>query len=300
MPKITDNYQMLRYFCTVIELNSFAKAAQKLNVTSSAVSKVIKHLEHDMGTPLLIRTTRSMTLTDAGKIYYERGKQLLIDWQSLHHDISSLHCEPSGTLRVTVPVAVGQTIISPIINKFMRENPAISIELHYSHKTHQLVADNFDIAIRTWKSIPDSPLFKLDLIDMPTVLVTSPDYLSEHGSPNTLKALTAHRLLAFNQDTSAQITWRFEHGELTISPYLVSNDYLNLIDAAQDGLGIAKVYAPLCQRALNTGKLVTVLDQLEQQPTRLSALYRQKRQSSLKVDRFLSFLEETLISAKTR
>ena len=143
MRRTTDKYHLLRSFCCVVEEQSFAKAAIRLGIPTSSISKNIRQLENDIGQSLLIRTTRSMALTDAGSLYFSKGKQLLRNWQEMDDEINGLSETPSGLLRVTLPVAIGQLILSPVITKFMIAFPKIKIDLVFTHEKMELIEDDF-------------------------------------------------------------------------------------------------------------------------------------------------------------
>jgi len=296
MRRMTDKYHLLKSFCSVVDHQSFAKAASEMGSTTSSISKNVRQLENEIGQSLLFRTTRSMALTDAGEIYYKRGKQLLKNWQELESELTNLNKTPSGRLCITLPVAIGQQLLSPIITDFMNVYPNIVIELKFTHKTMELIDDDVDIAIRTWKVFPQAPLYKTDLTQLQPTLVASPAYIEKYGSPLNIKDLNNHKLLIFNKGMKNENKWHFPQHSIVIKGHLYSNDHLNLLEAAQNGIGIANVYSCLCQKELDSGKLVEVLPEHTQSPTNLSAVYRQQRTTSTKLHCFLEFLENALRS----
>jgi len=296
--RTTDKYILLQSFCCVVEHQSFAKAAVILGLPASSVSKQVSKLEFQVKTPLLIRTTRSMSLTDAGEVYYRNGKQLLRQWEELDLEINNLHETPCGTLRVTLPVSTGQHFISPIISRFMADFPKIKMDIIFTHKTIDLIEDDFDIAIRTWKNLPNIPLYKIDLMKLIPVLVASPEYLEKYGLLDNVEDLSHHKLLVFQKENQGEHFWPFGNERISVQGHLYSNNYLNLLDAARNGIGITRVFSYIAQADINSGKLVEVLPHLQQPITNLSLIYKQPRNSSVKLNSFISFLEKALLPNK--
>jgi len=293
--RTTDKYILLKSFCCVVENQSFAKAAVILGLPASSVSKQVSKLELQVKTPLLIRTTRSMSLTDAGQVYYRSGKLLLRQWDELDIEINNLHETPCGTLRITLPVTTGQYIMNPLISKFMTDFPKVKMDLMFTHKTIDLIEDDFDIAIRTWKHLPSIPLYKIDLIKLTPILVASPKYLEKHGGLDRVEDLNYHNLLIFQKENQGEHFWSFGYEKISIQGHLYSNDYLNLLDAAKNGIGIARVFSYIAQADINSGKLVEVLPHLQQSITNLSLIYKQPRNSSAKLNSFISFMEKAFL-----
>ncbi len=293
MRRTTDKFHLLQSFCSVVEYQSFAKAAVILGCPASSISKQVSQLEQELNTLLLIRTTRSMSLTDAGEIYYRNGKQLLRQWKELDSEINNLHETPSGTLRVTLPVTTGRDIITPIISRFMGEFPKIKMELMFTDKTINLVEDDFDIAIRTWKNLPNMALYKIDLMKLYPMLVASPEYVKKHGFLEKIEDIHVHKLLVFQKNNKGDHHWPFEDKKISVQGHLYSNDYVSLLDAAKNGIGIARVFSYIAQKDINSGALIEALPQLEQPFTNLSMIYKQPRESSAKLNSFISYLERS-------
>ena len=229
MRRTTDKYHLMESFCSVIEQKSFAKAAQRLGIPPSSISKNIRQLESELEQTLLIRTTRSMSLTDIGDAYYTKGKELLRAWNELDNDMIDLSNSPNGMLRISLPKTIGQYIFSPLINDFMSRYPRIKVELDFSHHSVNLVEDQYDIAIRTWKNLPDSSLYKVDLMELQPILIASPEYIKHYGIPKNIEALSSHKLLSFQLANRRVNKWVIAGKEVIIKNHYASNDYDNLV-----------------------------------------------------------------------
>jgi len=290
--RTTDKYHLMECFCCVVEQKSFAKAAQRLGIPSSSISKNIRQLESSLEQTLLIRTTRSMSLTDSGEAYYIKGKELLGAWNELDKEIVDLSNTPNGLLRISLPKTIGHYLFSPLINDFMIRYPKIKVELHFSHKPVSLLEDQYDIAIRTWKNLPNSNLYKVDLMELQPILIASPDYIKNYGLPSNIEELSSHKLLSFQRADKRVNKWLITDKEVLIDSHYSSNDYMNLLQACKKGLGIANMYSIFAKDAINCGELVPILPNVEQKKSHLSALYKQSRVTSNKLNCFFEFLEE--------
>ena len=296
MRRSTDKYHLLKTFCLVVDYQSFAKAAIDLQKPSSSVSKAVAKLEADLGQSLLHRTTRAMTLTDAGKLYYKQGKKLLQQWQELESQVTELNHTPTGLLRITCPVVIGQHLLGKIVCAFMLAYPQIEIELILSNKVLDMIEDDVDIAFRTWSSLQDSPLYKIDLMSMSLNLVASPKYLETWGRPSSLDDLRNHQLIVFKSAQKHRNHWRIADKKILLKSAFRTNNSFMLLEAALTGVGIANVYSFFSDPHLKTGTLVKILTQHPQDAYHVSVFYRQPRQTSRKLDCFLTFVEQYMQS----
>lgn len=289
MPASNDKHHLLRTFCSVVHCGSFSQAAAFLGIPASSVSKHVKQLEQQLKTPLLIRNTRSMKLTDAGTICYEEGRKILQHVEDLEQQIQSLTHTSQGKLRVSLPLMIGEQVLTPLLCQFMAENPGIRLELDFSHQPTDLVAQDVDIVFRTASALPDSALFEIKLMALQPIYVASPEYLNRRGTPSTLGDLVHHNRLVFRTDIHGTGT-HWPSGEQGQSANrVVSNSYQSLITAACAGTGIACVYDVLVVRELADNTLVQVLTQHQPPGKCLSILYRQRQQTSQKIHAFIEF-----------
>lgn len=294
MPSEIDKHQLMRTFCTVIKVGSFKKAADYLGLPASSVSKNIKRLEHQLRTQLIVRNTRSMSLTDAGTLYFEKGNQILKQVDELELAVQSIKSVNQGKLRVSLPINIGEHILMPLISEFITRHPEIKFELDFSHDTSDLIAEDFDIAFRTNAFLPDSAFFETQLLALQSIYVASPEYLVAHGTPTKLAELSEHQSLAFMSDIKSSKRLSLMKNSTLGEVRLLSNNYKSLIMAAKTGCGIANVYDVLVREELQNGSLVQVLNELALPEKHLSILYRQRENTSRKIQSFITFMKHSL------
>ncbi|WP_421780643.1 LysR family transcriptional regulator [Kiloniella litopenaei] len=297
MRRPSDKFHLMTVFHTVVQTGAFNKAAEKMGMKASSVSKAISQLEQLLESKLLYRTTRNLSLTDIGKYYYEQCDHILGDVVTLEETISSLQNEPSGTLRITAPTAFGQYFLGPRLSIFLEKYPNINIDLDLTEKLRDITKEGYDLAIRSSKGLPDSSLFALKLIAQKRVLVASPHYIEQSGQPKTPDDLPKHQTLVYSAMAQAQ-RWSMSNKttqyHVDITSRLKTNSYYTLRDAARSGLGIANLNDYMVADDIKSGKLVHVLPDYTQSQRDRFAVYQQKRELSPKLDAFLSFLTDAL------
>lgn len=287
MPAIKDKHHLLRTFCTIVHFGSFNKAAEYLGLPVSSVSKNIKQLENQYKTQLIIRNTRAMQLTDVGNVCYEKAKDILKSVDELEKEIQTLTQSTSGKLRISLPKMIGETILTPFLASFMIENPNINLELDFSHETSNLIEQDFDIVFRTSHSIPDNSLFEIKLLALKQIYVASPHYISVNGKPSKHSELINHTQLQFHSKLSQSDT---SNDRIK----LISNSYQNIITSAKCGVGIACVYDILIKDELASGELIQLLKKTKPQTKHLSILYRQRSNTSNKIQTFVDYFAHHL------
>lgn len=250
-----------RIFVKVVQLGSFSKAALSLKLPKSTVSRTITRLEAESGTKLLLRTTRSMTLTPAGRHFYEDCVQPLRVLEEARQALQGKDTSLTGTIRLTAPEDVGVRVISPVIGKIATEFPGIFFELNYTDEVLDLVQEGYDLAIRIGKLNPSQ--FKIKKIgEIILVPVASPAYLKK--KPVILKPqdLSTHDCMTFD-DRSSHPTWVLGSSEKTVSiqvqPRITVNQMSGLVNLAVQGVGVALVPCYLCKSELQAKRLVRVL-----------------------------------------
>ena len=287
MPTYTDKYHLLRIFCTVVHFQSFSKAATFLRLPVSSVSKYVKQLEAQLSAQLIIRNTRSMQLTDMGDIYYQKGQKILKQVEDLDEEILSLTQRANGLLRISMPLMLGEQLLTPLLTEFAKLHPDIQLTLDFSHTPMDLIEQDFDIAFRTAAHLPDSGLFELKLVTLQSIYVASPDYLSRYGKPSDMGDLAKHQRLMFQTDIHQPHQKQEQQ-----TRRMVSNSYQSLITAAKAGCGIACVYDVFVDKALSTGELEQVLTAQKPDKKYLSMLYRQRADTSMKIQTFIDFIRQ--------
>ena len=291
-----DRYVALSVFRRVIECNGFSAAARDLGYSNAAVSKIIKDLEADLGAPLIVRTTRSLSLTDTGRDYFERASQLLDDWSDMDEAARASSREPRGRLRLSLPMSLGVIRLSAVIARFSARYPHIRIDLELGDRYVDLVGEGFDLAIRGGE-LQDSSLRARKLMAIERGLVASPAYLEARGTPEVPDALAGHDALIFSLAASPN-AWTLQRDEVretvTVQGRFRANNSLALRDAAMAGSGLAFIPLIYARNALADRRLVRVLPDWSGEPQHLYGVYPAHRETSRKLRLFLDFLAHHL------
>ena len=299
MSRHGDKFQRMRIFVTLVKAGSFAKAAERLQLKSPTVSKAIQLLEQDLQTQLVIRSTRTMSLTDTGQRYFDKAEFILNELEELENDTKQAQGTPRGKLKLTAPVSLGQHLLAPIIPKFMKRYPEIEVELDLSNHWRDLKRDGYDLGIRSKKPGADLGLYCLPIKPLLPILVASPTYLRANGTPTHPEELKAHSVILHKGGDKLFNQWKFSHPDLGKFAFEASSRYISnhipvSIEAALQGLGVLNTYSVYVEEALNKGGLVQLLPDFEQPDIDRFAFYHQKRALSPKLDAFLNFLEEEI------
>lgn len=284
-----DRLMALKTFVLVADHQSFSEAARKLRVSATAASRAIADLEQSLGVVLLRRTTRSVGLTPEGSTFLARCRPLLEELDEAERALKGESEEPSGLLRVTAPVVFGRMHILPVVSDLMRRHPKMTIELALVDRVIRLVEEGVDVGVRI-AELPDSALHAARLAQVRRVLVASPSYLAARGEPSEPADLTAHDLIFFS-GSGAMMEWRFNASgrpAIRVEPRLSTNSLETSIDAAIDGLGIARVLSYQVQDHVRAGRLRYLLVAAEPQPIPISLLFQQNRRSRPSVAAFIT------------
>ena len=290
-----DRLAALEAFVKVAETQSFSEAARRLRASKSVVSRQIAALEAELGARLFQRTTRSMTLTEAGRSYFERASRILADLEDANLSVSQLQATPRGQLRVNAPMSFGLLHLAPALPDFLARYPDVDIDLTMNDRFVDLIDEGFDLAVRVGK-LEDSSLVARKLVPVRRVICASPDYLKARGTPQTPDDLTQHACLCYSNLSMAH-EWRFvtEKGApwpVEVKGRLNVNNGDALKIAALRGLGFVNLPTFIVGSELQAGTLVTVLDRFIPQDASLSAVYPHSRHLSPKVRAFVDFLTE--------
>lgn len=282
----------LEVFVRVIAAGSMSTAARDLGLSPAVVSKRIKRLEDKLGTRLLQRTTRQISLTEAGQGFHERVLTVLGGLEEAEAFASGRSSEVNGTLKISASTSFGRMHVAPHLKPFMEAHPDLAIHLVLSDDFTDIVGGGFDLAIRI-AELNDSSLVARRLAPVRRVLCAAPSYLAEHGTPETLDDLKKHRCLpAHNHDS-----WRLEgpNGPVGLRPegMLITNSSEVLREAVIAGLGIALRSTWDVGAELKSGKLVQVLPQFESsRNVALSAVFPSRQFLPAKVRLFIDYLAE--------
>ncbi len=255
-------------FVAVVEAGSLAAAARRTGLTPSAVSKLVARLESGFGSPLLRRTTRRMTLTDAGQVYFERARAILKELREVEQEMASQNAEPRGLLRVSASLLLGQTRVVPILLAFLKKAPHVSLDLDLTDREVDMVAERIDVAVRITAEPP--PSFVARRVGaLRRVLCASPSYLRSCPTPRTPSDLAEHNCLLWSGQEGSEI-WDFGPVCDGVAPQRVRvsgrvrvSNTLSLHEAAKAGLGIANLPRYLVEDDLRARRLVSVLESFE-------------------------------------
>jgi len=274
---VTDLNAMV-LFVLVVEAGSMSAAARLLNLPKSTVSRRIAQLEHDLNATLLHRSTRSLSLTESGRIYFERAQPIVLEAQNTELEIRSRHARAVGTVRISATTAFGQRVLAPEIYKILEEEPELKIDLRLSDERQNVIEDGLDLAIRMG-DIPDTDLLSRRLTMVTRILCAAPDYLRNRGTPDHPRDIARHSCIV---TSPALNRWRFnDQSEIAVPWRVATGSVLLACDAAAAGQGIALVPRFVAAEHLKTGKLVQVLSDFPLPLARATALYPPARIPSL-------------------
>lgn len=282
----------LKVFRAVCELGSFSGAARKLRLSNAAVSKNVRELEDELGARLLERTTRRVSMTEAGEAYWRRASAILDELQALDAATKDHGGLPRGTLRVAAPMSLGIAQVAAMVGAFLVEQPELHIELEMNDRYVDLVGEGFDVALRGG-ALSDSSLVARRLCALERTLCAAPAYLQRHGRPRRPEDLARHRCLVYSL-AKAPTRWTLQRkarrARLDIQGPLSVNSSLALVAAASAGAGIALLPAVTAREALAAGQLEAVLPDWSAEPQSLFAVYPRHHQVSQRVRLFVDFL----------
>jgi len=292
-----DRLTALTVFRRVVELGSFAAASRALGLSPAAVSKNISELEAHLTTRLLNRTTRRMSLTEAGALYYDRVVQVLDALEEADSALGPMRRQPSGLLRVSAPLTLSVMCLSQAVPEFLDRYPEISLDLRMDDRRVNIVEDGFDLAIRASASLEDTALVARKLMTIPYALCAAPRYLERHGAPARPEDLAEHTCIQFTLSGHPD-AWTFHNGPRTArvpidGRYKVTSS-LAVRDAVRAGFGISLIPWLYVREDLDQGRLRTVLDDWAAPEMAVYAVYPSRRYIPAKVRAFLDFLVEEL------
>jgi len=287
----------MRTFGQVAAHESFAGAARELGISPSAVSKQIRLLEDRLGVKLLQRTTRRVTLTQAGRLYLERAQRILAEVDELEVTVRGLHSEPRGTLRVSAPQDFGRLYLCEAVGAFAAEYPHLRIEFEMTDRKVDVVEEGFDVAIRVAKPAI-STLVMRRLGRCERVLCASPAYLAAYGVPATPTALSSHNCIEYDYAESNSWTFRGDGRAQAVAATgrLRANSAWTLRSLVLAGQGIALLPRFLVYEDLAEGRLTSVLEDVLDADLEVMALLPPGRHIAAKARAFVDFISERLRS----
>ena len=285
-----------RVFVEVVEHKSFTKAADKLNLANSAVSRTVKKLEDKLGVNLLNRTTRQINLTAEGELYFQRMKVILQEMQAAENELHGTQSSPKGLLRIDAATPVVLHLLLPFISVFRQQYPDIILSLVSSETFVNLIERKVDVAIRVGQ-LTDSSLRARPLLSSYRKIVASPKYLERQGIPKSVEDLRQHTCLTFTEPTSLN-TWPLEINDnelITVTEGISSNSGETLRQLCVNGEGIACLSDFMLDKDIRDGKLVELFnDKLQQIPLPFHAVYYSDRVVSQRIRVFIDSLTQYL------
>jgi DNA-binding transcriptional LysR family regulator len=288
------NINDIATFVSVVKAGSFTSAAQQLGMTRSAVGKSIARLEARLQVRLLHRTPHSLGLTDDGALFLARCTPILEDLEEAETAMAARSAAPAGTLRISLPIALGHRQVLPIIEAFLERWPALTAEVSFADRFVDLVDEGFDVAIRVGEPKPDSRLIARTVAAQKLLTCASPGYLAARGVPSTPADLARHECLQFFSAGRPQ-PWRFAGLEQPLADMngrLKMDSAEALIGAAVHGAGIVNLPSYLLANEIQQGRLQPLLQSFAAEPLPIRAIYPTRRHLSPKVRLFIDELIE--------
>jgi DNA-binding transcriptional LysR family regulator len=287
-----EDLQRMAIFARVVEEKSFSAAARRLGLSKSLVSKQVTQLERSVGARLLNRTTRALSLTEAGSVFYEHCSRIVEELEEAKLAVGRLHSEPRGLLRLTVPVAFGRLHIAPALSDFLERYPEMKIDMATTDRFADLAEEGYDVAIRIIDQ-PAPTLVARRLAPVNRKLVATPQYFERHGVPESPEDLEQHNCLTYTY-FNPQDPWRLRGPDGDISVRATGNLRVNdddaLAAAVVQGLGLALLPTFLIGGELQSGRLQAALSQYIPLERYIYAVYLANRHVSAKVRAFIDFL----------
>jgi DNA-binding transcriptional LysR family regulator len=294
-----DRFDSMSILVTAVEAGSLSAAARRLGTPLATVSRKVSELEAHLKTRLLNRSSRRLTLTDAGRSYVASCKRILEDIEEAERAASGEYSAPKGDLIITAPISFGRMHVLPVVTAFLKAYPDIDIRLGLADRVVNLLDDHVDLAIRIG-ALPDSAMIATRVGAIRRVVCGSPAYFAARGTPQTPGELGVHDCVNFEGVTSPE-TWTFTTSKaetsVAIHSRLVVNTAEAAIDAAIAGLGITRVLSYQIAAALHAGELVIVLQDFEPEPWPVNLVYTSGRLLPLKLRAFLDFAAPRLKAA---
>lgn len=290
-----SRFNELETFIAVVDAGSITKAAERLNLAKSSVSRRLDDLERRLGVQLLVRSTRSLTLTDSGRTFYESSNRLLDDLADAELEVSREHGELAGRIRLAAPLSFGHRHLAPAIAEFLDRHPAVRFDLDLSDRKVNLLEEKFDLAVRI-ADLDDSSLIARRIAATTHVVCASPGYLERNGTPSIPEDLAEHRCLTYSYAARPGI-WPYREpggaaASIEVESHLCASSGDFLAELACAGHGVVREPDFIVYQAIERGDLVPLLLDWEWSSLAVSTLYPPTRFLSQRVRAFIDFLAE--------
>jgi DNA-binding transcriptional LysR family regulator len=282
-------------FVAVVDAGSFVAGADALRISKTAISRHVDALEQRIGVRLLHRTTRRLSLTDEGRLFYQRARDILAATDDAEAEVSSRTQAPGGLIRVNVPLSFGMSHLAPLWGRFMAVYPQIDLDITLNDRLVDLVDEGYDLAVRI-SALPDSSLVSRKLATTEMLMCASPGYLAVRGTPGHPRDLAQHRVLAYT-GLAGRDEWRLDGpgGEVVVRtrPRVYSNNGDTCLAIAMNDGGIILQPSFMVSDDLDRGRLVRVLPEYRSRQLGIYAVYPSRKQLPLKVRCLVDFLVES-------
>lgn len=296
----------MRVFVRSVELGGFSAAARDLDLTPSALSKLVTRLEDRLGVRLMNRTTRKLALTPEGEAYFASAKRILADIEEAETEVTRFSESPKGLLRVNTGVAFGMHQLAPALPRFLERYPDIELDITVTDRLIDLMEEGADVAIRNGH-LRDSSLLARRICDLHRVICASPAYLKKHGVPRTPRDLLNHNCISISGAPQLR-RWPFDTGDaknpvehIDVTGNVSANNAETLLQLAATGVGIIRLTDVIVGEGIRAGWLVPLFQDVHhREPLPLSAIYLPGKHKSPRVAAFVNFLVETFASAPWR
>ncbi|MDV7338413.1 LysR family transcriptional regulator [Terasakiella sp. A23] len=288
-----NNLTGMMVFAQVVQSGSFSKAADALGMSKSSVSKKVTYLEDRLGVRLLNRTTRKLSLTEIGQVFYERCERIMSEAEEAELAITRLQDEPRGHLKISAPMSFGIKHLGKPLATFMGQYDDLSVDVSLNDRFVDIVDEGFDMAIRIGR-LPDSSLIAKKIGSSRLMIAASPDYLDKHGRPTHPRELENHRCIGYTLSRDVGY-WHFqENGKdlsVKIDGYIKMNngDLGRHMTLAGAGVGVSPAF--IIGPDVADGNLELILEDYEPEPVNIYAVYPHNRHLSAKVRLFVDFLK---------
>jgi DNA-binding transcriptional LysR family regulator len=283
----------MQAFISVVESGSFSESARRLGLSQPSVSRQINGLEAQLGVRLLQRTTRSLSLTEAGQVYYEKARLIQRAVTEASQAISGFKDSPSGLLRISAPHTWTEAKISPHLGEFLSLYPDIKLDIQCNDNIQDMVEKRLDLVIRVGHAA-DSSYIAIPFAKVNMVLCASPDYLQKYGKPKTLADLNNHNIIIFDKFDKFIFTNDQNQQQITLTGSLVMNSVASIISAVSQNIGLSLLPDLLIKKKLEQGELIEVMPEYKVEIKGLAvdqafAMYSSRKQMPAKVRAFLDF-----------
>lgn len=291
-----DRISTMATFLAVVDTGGFASAARRLQVSPSVVTRAVSELEARLGVRLLVRTTRFVRVTEAGRSYAEDCRRLLAELDAADAAVAGTHAAPSGRLTLTAPVNFGRMYVLPVVYAYLARFTQVDMNCWFVDRVVNLVDEGIDLAVRIG-DLPDSSLQAVPVGQVRQVLCAAPEYLAQHGTPQRPEDLVQHALVAATGVTATS-EWRFHEGRRQIPVRVQARLTVTTNEAAAAsaaaGMGLTRLPLYQVAQAVQEGRLVLLLEAFERPPMPIHVVHREGLNAPHKVRAFIDMAVATL------